>query len=183
MPLYAVVFLIVTFSSIGVPGTNGFVGEFMVLLGTFASQSLGGYATLQAVIASSGVILAAIYMLGMVQRMFFGPVSNQANRQLPDLNVRESIALAPSVVLIFVIGLFPSLFLNKTSQSVNAAIEQYRDGRRAYQELSDESTQSTLRPREGGALEKGYPDPPAGSLDAARVAHSDSPRSGTAGAQ
>jgi NADH-quinone oxidoreductase subunit M len=179
MPLYAVVFLIVTFSSIGVPGTNGFVGEFMVLLGTFASQSLGAYATLQAVIASAGVILAAIYMLGMVQRMFFGPVTHEANRQLPDLNVRESIAVAPSIVLIFVIGLFPSLFLNKTTQSVSAAIEQYRDGRRAYQELSDESTQSTLLPREGGTLEKGYPEPPEGT----RVAHADKPTTGTAGAQ
>lgn len=170
MPLYAVVFLIVTFSSIGVPGTNGFVGEFMVLLGTFASQSLGGYATLQAVIATAGVILAAIYMLGMVQRMFFGPITNDANRSLPDLNVRESIALAPSVVLIFVIGFFPSIFLNQTSQSVGAAIEQYRNGRRAYQEMPVDSTEARLLPREGGALEKGYPEAPVGNLEKSAVA-------------
>jgi len=172
MPLYAVAFLIVTFSSIGVPGTNGFIGEFMVLLGTFASQSLGSYATLQAVIATGGVILAAIYMLSMVQRVFFGPITNAANRGLPDLNVRESIALAPSIVLIFVIGFFPSLFLNKMEQSVSAALEQYRDGRRAYQEMPDESRQARLLPRRGGALEKGYPEPPENSADESAVAHS-----------
>jgi len=172
MPLYAALFVIVTFSSIGVPGTNGFVGEFMILLGTFASQSLGSYATIQGVVACAGVILAAIYMLSVVQRMFFGPVTHDANRGLPDLTVRESIALAPSVVLIFVIGLFPSIFLNQTSQSVGAALEQYRNGRRAYQEMPDESTQATLLPRQGGALEKGYPEPPSGSSTPAPLAQS-----------
>ena len=160
MPIYAAVFIIVTLSSIGVPGTNGFVGEFMVLLGTFASKSLGNYATIQATFAAAGVILAAIYMLTMVQRMFFGPLSNNANRTLEDLTVRETIALAPAVVLIFVIGLFPSLFLNQSSQSVSAVIEQYRDGRVAYQEMPEDSDRAVLLPRRGGPLERGYPEAP-----------------------
>ena len=160
MPIYAAVFVVVTLSSIGVPGTNGFVGEFMVLMGTFASQSLGHFATIQATVATAGVILAALYMLTMVQRMFFGPLTNEANRSLPDLTVRETIALAPALVLIFVIGLFPSLFLNQSSQSVSAALEQYRDGLRAFHDKSEESTQAELLPRRGGPLERGYPEAP-----------------------
>jgi NADH-quinone oxidoreductase subunit M len=181
MPVYAAVFLVVTFSSIGLPGTNGFVGEFMVLLGTFASQSLGTFATTQAVFACAGVILAAIYMLSVVQRMFFGPITNDANRSLPDLTVRESIALAPTVVLIFVIGLFPSLFLNQTSRSVSAAIEQYRDGRIAYQQMPDEATQAILLPRRGGPLERGYPEPPGPNAESPLAAKSANDR--MAGAQ
>ncbi len=160
MPIYTAVFVVVTLSSIGVPGTNGFVGEFMVLLGTFASQSLGNFATIQATLATAGVILAALYMLTMVQRMFFGPLSNNANRSLPDLTVRETIVLAPAIVLIFVIGLFPSLFLDKSSQSVTAVIEQYRDGRRAYQDMPEDAPRAMLLPRRGGPLEQGYPEAP-----------------------
>ncbi|MEO6599527.1 MAG: NADH-quinone oxidoreductase subunit M [Polyangiaceae bacterium] len=70
MPVYAAIFVIVTMSSIGVPGTNGFVGEFMIIMGTFVSQTLGGQARLQGALATSGVILAAVYMLSVVQRVF-----------------------------------------------------------------------------------------------------------------
>jgi NADH-quinone oxidoreductase subunit M len=183
MPIYAAVFIIVTLSSIGVPGTNGFVGEFMVLLGTFASQSLGRYATIQATLASAGVILAALYMLTMVQRMFFGPLSNSANRSLPDLTVRETIALAPALVLIFVIGLFPSTFLNQSSQSVTAVIEQFRDARRAYQEIPDDSNRAILLPRRGGPLERGYPEAPTTTLDQPAVASAATTKQNIAGVQ
>ena len=183
MPIYAAVFIIVTLSSIGVPGTNGFVGEFMVLLGTFASQSLGHFATIQATVATAGVILAALYMLTMVQRMFFGPLSNDANRSLSDLTVRETIALAPALVLIFVIGLFPSLFLNQSSQSVSAVLEEYRDGIRAYHNTSDESDKAILLPRRGGPLERGYPEAPAESLERPEVASAAATMPNSAGAQ
>lgn len=182
MPIYAAVFVIVTLSSIGVPGTNGFVGEFMVLLGTFASQSLGNFATIQATLATVGVILAALYMLTMVQRMFFGPLSNNANRSLPDLTVRETIALAPAIVLIFVIGLFPSLFLDKSTQSVTAVIENYRDGRRAYQDMPDDANRAVLLPRRGGPLEQGYPEPPA-DADRPTVASASEAKPSLVGAQ
>ena len=183
MPLYAVAFIIVTFSSIGVPGTNGFVGEFMVLLGTFASQTLGHFATMQATLASAGVILAALYMLSMVQRVFFGPVTKEANRSLPDLTVRESIALAPALVLIFVIGLFPSLFLNQSSQSVAAVLEQYHDGIRAFHDMSGESATPTLLPRRGGPLEMGYPEAPPNTVEPSKVAVTGPATSRTLGAQ
>jgi NADH-quinone oxidoreductase subunit M len=82
--------VIVTMSSIGVPGTNGFVGEFMVIMGTFVSQPLGSHAKLQATVATLGVILAAVYMLSVVQRVFFGPITNPKNEKLKDLSAKRS---------------------------------------------------------------------------------------------
>ncbi len=113
MPLYATIFVIVTLASVGLPGTNGFVGEFMVITGTFVSTKLGHFNGIQAVGAAIGVILGAIYMLHVVQKMFFGPVTKDDNRNLPDLNRREIFALAPLVALIFVIGFFPNIFLSQ----------------------------------------------------------------------
>jgi NADH-quinone oxidoreductase subunit M len=160
MPVYAAIFLIVTMASVGVPGTNGFVGEFMVIMGTFVSMPLGHNGELQAVLATAGVILAAVYMLTVVQKMFFGPLTNPKNKKLKDLNVRESIALAPLIVMIFVIGLFPSIFVSRMTPSVDALLDHYQDGRRAYLATPPESTQASLAPRRGGPLERGYPKSP-----------------------
>ena len=123
MPIYAAVFVVVTMSSIGVPGTNGFVGEFMLIMGTFVSLPLGSHGQLQAALATTGVILAAVYMLSLVQKMFFGPLSNPKNKNLPDLNVRETLALAPLIALIFVIGFFPNLFLDRARGSVATVVD------------------------------------------------------------
>jgi len=103
----------VTLSSIGVPGTNGFVGEFMIITGTFISNKLGHFNGVQAVGAALGVILGAVYMLGAVQKMFFGPITKPENKALHDINRREILAVAPLIVLIFVIGLFPNIFLSR----------------------------------------------------------------------
>ncbi|HEY5961901.1 MAG TPA: NADH-quinone oxidoreductase subunit M [Polyangiaceae bacterium] len=161
MPVYATVFVIITMSSIGVPGTNGFVGEFMVIMGSFVSVALGSHAQLQSAAAAFGVVLAAVYMLTMVQKVFFGPLKNRANAQLADLNVRETVALAPLVVLVFVIGFFPKLFLDKMSDAVGSAVENYRDGRMEFLKQSPEATRAVLMPRRGGNLETGYPEAPA----------------------
>ena len=166
MPIYAALFVIVTMSSIGVPGTNGFVGEFMIVMGTFVSQTLGGQAKLQAGLASAGVILAAVYMLSVVQRVFFGPLSNPKNKSLKDINVRETIAVTPLIALIFVIGLFPNLFLSRMGDGVSAVIERYTDSRKAYMESGDAEL-ATLTPRQGGPLEHGYPEAPGKKDDAA----------------
>ncbi len=163
MPVYAAVFVVITLSSIGVPGTNGFVGEFMVIMGTFVSPALGAYAQLAAIGASLGVILAAVYMLSVVQRVFFGPVTKEENRHLPDLNVRETLALAPLLVMVFVIGLFPRLFLQPMEASVASVLEGYRDGRIAYQLMDPETTTPGLRPHRGGPSEIGYPEDPNAS--------------------
>ncbi len=126
MPVYAAIFVIVTMASVGVPGTNGFVGEFMVISGAFVSERLGVFSGIQTVGAAAGVILAAVYMLGVVQKMFFGPLTNPKNKHLPDLTRREILALAPLVAMIFVIGLFPGVFLDRMKDSVSLAYNQFK---------------------------------------------------------
>jgi NADH-quinone oxidoreductase subunit M len=113
MPVYATLFVIATLASIGLPGTNGFIGEFMVITGTFASDKLGHFAGVQAAGAAIGVILGAVYMLMVVQKMFFGPLTKKENRHLEDLMSREILTLAPLTMMIFVIGFFPNLLLGQ----------------------------------------------------------------------
>jgi NADH-quinone oxidoreductase subunit M len=128
MPVYATLFVIVTMASIGVPGTNGFVGEFMIIAGTYVSERLNQFSAIQAVGAAFGVILAAVYMLGVVQKMFFGPITKPENEKLTDITPREGLALAPLVVMIFVLGWFPALLLDRMEPSVNAFAGQFRNG-------------------------------------------------------
>jgi NADH-quinone oxidoreductase subunit M len=113
MPVYAVLFIIATLASVGLPATNGFIGEFMVITGTFSSVRLGHFAGVQAMGAAIGVILGAIYMLMVVQKMFFGPVTKKENKHLPDMTPRELVAVAPLALMVFVIGLFPNIFLSQ----------------------------------------------------------------------
>ena len=111
MPVFAIIFMIVTLSSIGLPGLNGFVGEFLILLGTFQINKV--YAT----IAATGVIFAACYMLWMFQRVMFGKVTNDKNKDLKDLSWREIAIFAPLILFIVWIGVYPSTFLDKTKAS------------------------------------------------------------------
>jgi NADH-quinone oxidoreductase subunit M len=113
MPVYATMFVIATLASVGLPGTNGFIGEFMVITGTFASTKLGHFSGVQAVGAALGVILGAVYMLMVVQKMFFGPITKKENRGLADMSAREIVAAAPLVMMIFVIGFFPNVLLSQ----------------------------------------------------------------------
>jgi NADH-quinone oxidoreductase subunit M len=159
MPVYAAVFVIVTMASVGVPGTNGFVGEFMIIMGTIVSQVLDRQAQSQAALAAFGVILAAVYMLHVVQKMFFGPLDNPKNKGLSDLNVRETLAVAPLVVMIFVIGLFPGLLLERMSDSVTAVVQRFVDGRVQYEAHAGQADPA-LRPLRGDPLEEGYPTGP-----------------------
>jgi NADH-quinone oxidoreductase subunit M len=158
MPIYAALFVVFTMASIGVPGTNGFVGEFMVIMGTIVSQPLGRWATSQAAVAAFGVILAAVYMLSVVQKVFFGPLDNPKNKGLKDLNVRETLALAPLLILVFVVGLFPNVLLDRMKESVSGVIGRYVEGRIAYQEHRGQPD-NILKPRKGGPTETGYPEP------------------------
>jgi NADH-quinone oxidoreductase subunit M len=113
MPVFTAAFVIITFSSIAVPGTNGFIGEFLVLLGTFKSSlplAFGAFATL-------GVILGAAYMLWMVQKVFFGSITHRENQFLKDMNLREFATVLPFLVLVLVMGLMPQPFLDRIEPS------------------------------------------------------------------
>jgi NADH-quinone oxidoreductase subunit M len=172
MPVYAALFVIVTMASVGVPGTNGFVGEFMIIMGTIVSQVLDRQATSQAAVASFGVILAAVYMLHVVQKMFFGPVDNPKNEHLEDVSPREVVALAPLIALVFVIGLFPNVFLSRMTESVTGVLDNFVDGRMQYEQHAGDPVPK-LRPQRGGPLQHGYPEAPSdakGSVAANEVA-------------
>lgn len=121
MPIFAVIFMIVTLSSIGLPGTNGFVGEFMILIGAYES-SLRWWA----IIASSGVIFAAVYMLWMFQRVMYGELDNPKNQKLEDLNAREIGIMIPLLILIFVMGVYPNPFIEKMTPSIKKVVERSR---------------------------------------------------------
>ncbi len=108
MPIYGALTLITTLSSMGLPGLNGFIGEFNILLGAFGSKALGS--PLFAGAAAMGVIFAAVYMLYMFQKIFLGPIKHEVNKTLKDLNLREVITLLPLIVLMFWIGLYPKPF-------------------------------------------------------------------------
>ena len=112
MPIYAAFMLIVMFSSVGLPGLNGFVGEFLILVGAFRAN------VWYAALAATGVVLSAIYLLWMYQRVMTGPITNDANKSLKDLSAREITLMAALLVFIFWIGVYPRTFLDPIQASV-----------------------------------------------------------------
>jgi NADH-quinone oxidoreductase subunit M len=117
MPLFAGFFLFMVFASIGLPGLNGFVGEFLVLIGSYATLPV------LAVIGAAGVVLAAIYLLWAYERVFTGVPDKEANLTLKDLSVREISLLAPLAVLVVVLGLYPAILLDKITPSTEAVLD------------------------------------------------------------
>ena len=117
MPAFAAIFVIITLSSVGLPGTNGFVGEFLILWGTFTSKVLAFPRWLTA-IAATGVILGVVYMLSAVLRVFFGNLKNPKNKALKDLTPREWVYLLPLVGVVVFMGLFPNPFLKRIEPAV-----------------------------------------------------------------
>jgi NADH-quinone oxidoreductase subunit M len=119
MPVMSTLFLIVSLSSIGLPGLNGFVGEFLILLGSFRSVYLSPWFT---IIAATGVIFAAVYLLWMYQRVVYGRVTHPANEHLTDLSLRELAVLVPVLVFVVWIGVYPGTFLRLSSAKAKAIV-------------------------------------------------------------
>jgi NADH-quinone oxidoreductase subunit M len=117
IPVFSALLLLVTFSSIGLPGLNGFIGEFLILLGAFAVTP--GWTAL----AATGVILGAVYMLWMCRRVIFGPLTRPENQKLQDLNGRELLILAPIVALIVLMGVYPQPFLSRMKPSIEYTLK------------------------------------------------------------
>jgi NADH-quinone oxidoreductase subunit M len=133
LPMFSVVFLIVMLSSLGLPGLNGFIGEFLILLGTYRTSPWAAAA------AVPGVILGAVYLLWMFQRVMFGPLDNPANQKLADLNGRELAVLVPLLAMIVLMGVYPKPFLSRMEPAVEAFVARVE-------------SRSTLREARGGSL-------------------------------
>jgi NADH-quinone oxidoreductase subunit M len=121
MPWFSALFVIATLSSIGLPFLNGFVGEFLILIGSWTSAAIER-AELATMIAATGVIWAAVYMLWMLQRVVFGPITKPENASLRDLNAREIGLLIPLLALMLFMGVYPRPFLDRSK----GAIEEIR---------------------------------------------------------
>jgi NADH-quinone oxidoreductase subunit M len=117
VPVFSGLLLLVTFSSIGLPGLNGFIGEFLILVGAFAVTP--GWTA----VAATGVILGAVYMLWMFRRVIFGALTHPENQKLQDLNARELLILAPIVALIVIMGVYPQPFLSRMKPSLELTLK------------------------------------------------------------
>lgn len=122
VPVYSAALLIASLSSAGLPGLNGFVGEFLILIGSFKSSVLNSWAF--TIFAASGVIFAAVYLLWMYQRVVFGKMTNEKLNAITDLNKTELLILIPILVFVIWIGIYPGTFLGMTEQSVKDIIGQ-----------------------------------------------------------
>ncbi len=120
--------MIATLASIGLPLLNGFVGEFLILLGAFE------FNWIYAALGATGIILGAIYMLWAYQRVFFGPLNNAANKVLKDINLREIIVVLPLAIMMFVMGIYPKPFLDRIEPSVESLLNT------KFSEMAPEST-------------------------------------------
>jgi NADH-quinone oxidoreductase subunit M len=153
MPVFGAIFLVITLASIGVPGLSGFVGEFLILLGTFTAYDAWGSLPIfphpkpLGAVAALGVILGAVYMLYLFQKVMFGPLSNPRNRELKDLSWRERVVFLPVLLMAFWLGLHPSTFLSDIDPAVTRTVAAFKTKYTAV----DEGTVPRLLPRPGEA--------------------------------
>ncbi len=137
MPVFATFFMIVMLSSVGLPGLNGFIGEFLILIGSFKSQSLGS--PWYSIIGSAGIVFAAVYLLWSYQRVFFGKVEHQENAGIKDMSLREWVVLLPIIVLIVGLGVYPSGLLDKSALASKQIVERVIQARQGMVSVSSES--------------------------------------------
>jgi NADH-quinone oxidoreductase subunit M len=139
MPVYATFFTFIMLSSVGLPLLNGFVGEFLILSGAFQARQVYG------IVAATGVIWSACYLLWMYQRMFYGPVTNPANKNLTDLDARERVSLWPLALAALAMGVVPNLWLRFINPSVAYALTQFNNGLRASAPAATHVTQALIQ--------------------------------------
>jgi NADH-quinone oxidoreductase subunit M len=148
LPVYSTFFMIVTLSSLGLPMLNGFVGEFLIILGSFHDRAL--YAALAAV----GVVLAAVYLLWMYQRVFLGEITNDKNKSLPDCSALEKLILTTVVIVILAMGIYPQPFLRRMDHSVGAIMSRVEqrgpEVGRGELRIGNERDRSSLSPKGRG---------------------------------
>jgi NADH-quinone oxidoreductase subunit M len=137
IPRFAAVFLLVMFSSAGLPGLNGFVGEFLILLGSFGANRTA------TVFATSGLVLGAVYLLWMFQRVVFGPVTHEENARLEDLTPREIAVLVPVVAMIVLMGVYPGPFLRTMEPSVKALVARMQPAEKGGPAVADAAQRPT----------------------------------------
>src|SRR5258708_5776403 len=116
---FSALFVIASLSSIGLPFLNGFIGEFLIMLGSWTSSAVQ-HSWIVTMLAGTGVIWAAVYMLWMLQRVVFGTETSEANAKLPDLNAREFALVLPLLILMLFMGVYPGPFLSRTRASIEA---------------------------------------------------------------
>jgi NADH-quinone oxidoreductase subunit M len=160
-PRLVAAFLLITLSSIALPGMNGFVGEFLILVGAFVWNP--GFAA----VAVTGVILSAVYMLWMFQRVNYGEITHEKNRSLPDLSPREWAMMVPTIAMAIVMGVFPQVFLRPMEPSVRRTIE--RVSGRSFAEVRDSGLGTRDSRVAMSRTGSGAPDPES------RIPSSDSP--------
>ena len=119
MPKYAVFFMIFVLTSIGLPGTSGFIGEFLIILGAFKFNSFLAF------FAATGIILGAVYMLYLYKRVIFGNITNSKLKNIVDLNIREICILVPIIIIIFWIGIYPNSFLDPMHGPIEKILNNY----------------------------------------------------------
>lgn len=134
MPVFATFFAFIMLSSVGLPLLNGFIGEFLILSGAFQAKQLYG------ILAATGVIWSACYLLWMYQRVFYGPVTNPVNARLRDMDARERVSMWPLAIAALVMGVAPTLWLHSIDPSVAGALKQYSTGTQAAVSLKLRST-------------------------------------------
>ncbi len=134
MPKYALVFMVFTFATIGLPGTSGFVGEFTILVGAYLAN------TWVAFFASTGLILGAAYSLWLYRRVIFGKLEKADLKAMPDLTVREVLTFAPLIVLALWMGIYPASFMDPMAGSIELLVKNYQAALAAAEPLSLTST-------------------------------------------
>ena len=149
MPVFTTLFIISVLSSVGLPGLNGFIGEFLILAGSYQTEPLA------AIIAATGVILAAIYLLWLVQRVFFGPITHEENKNVPEMTWNEIAAMVPLLILMVWIGVYPRTFLEPMRPSVARLLTIVKSDAAAKVLVAEEHARGTRHPARGTVVAGG----------------------------